>query len=131
TYKVAVCHLSFIRKQSVDCVIYQCTYDINNCSIIMQIKLIAVCVCVLVAASSVQAGFYGAQSFFYPGNGFSAGSFGGAAGSRDVGPIQFPSAPLSSETSGVVPGASGYGFVQPQARGFGGASFTSGQIDYW
>ncbi|XP_065221301.1 uncharacterized protein LOC135846245 [Planococcus citri] len=36
---------------------------------------------------------------------------------QDRGPVQFPSAPIGPETSGVRVGASGFGFVPPGGRG--------------
>ncbi|CAB3360660.1 uncharacterized protein LOC135940419 [Cloeon dipterum] len=85
-------------------------------------KVFAILICALAAIFGAEAYYQGAQSFFYPGPQFGSGSLPG--GSSDVGPVVFPSAPLSSETSGVVPGASGYGFVQPGAgRSFGRSAF--------
>ncbi|KAG8225179.1 hypothetical protein J437_LFUL001306 [Ladona fulva] len=65
-----------------------------------------------------------------------SGGGGGGGGSTDRGPIQFPPAPTGGETSRVVIGGSGFGFVPPQAgggRGFnlgsryrGGSSFGGG-----
>lgn len=79
---------------------------------------------VLVAAASLAA----AQSFgdFFPG--FSAPAQaspgGGRANTGNAGPILFPNTPPGSETSGVVVGASGFGFVPPGGR-TGGARGNS------
>lgn len=76
---------------------------------------------VLVAAASLAA----AQSFgdFFPG--FSAPAQASPGGGRaNTGPILFPNTPPGSETSGVVVGASGFGFVPPGGR-TGGARGNS------
>ncbi|XP_034234941.1 uncharacterized protein LOC117641585 isoform X2 [Thrips palmi] len=88
---------------------------------------------VLAALASLAA----AQSFgdFFPG--FAAAQSSGAAGGRsNTGPILFPNTPPGSETSGVVVGASGFGFVPPGGRTGGArgnsAAFTGsfGSEDY-
>ncbi|XP_046981206.1 uncharacterized protein LOC124549533 [Schistocerca americana] len=67
------------------------------------LKLVAVLLLVLVAVVSAQQGAY--DQFF---------NLNTARDPRtNTGPIQFPPAPPSLDSSGVVVGASGYGFVPP------------------
>ncbi|XP_073949684.1 uncharacterized protein isoform X1 [Choristoneura fumiferana] len=92
---------------------------------------IAIVLCACVALTAAQFGLdYGLD---YSDN-FAPTNFGGpllntlsAAGARDPrantgtlnGPVVFPPSPPGdpSQTSGVVPGASGYGFVPPGSQG--------------
>lgn len=77
-------------------------------------KIVAILL-LLVAIAAAQSGFDG---FF----GRSFGPMPGPAnGPQSTGPVLFPSAPNSPETSGVVVGASGYGFVPPGSQGVGRA----------
>ncbi|CAG4973932.1 unnamed protein product [Parnassius apollo] len=86
--------------------------------------VLAICGCV--ALSTAQYGYFGGGfSDGYLGTNFGVPSYGGlsAAGSRDPranrGPVLFPPSPPNGppQTSGVIPGASGYGFVPPGSQG--------------
>lgn len=81
---------------------------------------IALVLCAYVALTSAQFGYGGFADF--------GSSFGGnfnylSAAARDPranpGPVLFPPSPAGdpSQTSGVVVGASGYGFVPPGSQG--------------
>lgn len=80
---------------------------------------------VLAALASLAA----AQSFgdFFPG--FSAAQSAGADGGRsntgNAGPVLFPNTVPGAETSGVVVGASGFGFVPPGGRTGGARGNTA------
>nr|XP_053612695.1 uncharacterized protein LOC128676555 [Plodia interpunctella] len=91
---------------------------------------IAVVVCACIALTTAQFGYDVDFSDGYFGtnfgaSGFGASGFGGlsAAAARDpranTGPVLFPQSPPGdpSQTSGVVVGASGYGFVPPGSQG--------------
>ncbi|XP_045494709.1 uncharacterized protein LOC123693590 [Colias croceus] len=80
---------------------------------------LVLCACVMLTSAQYNFGFS---------DGYFANSFGGgyntlSASSRDpranTGPVVFPPSPPgdSSQTSGVVPGASGYGFQPPGFQG--------------
>ncbi|KAL0881056.1 hypothetical protein ABMA27_002188 [Loxostege sticticalis] len=80
---------------------------------------IAIVMCACVALSTAQFGYPGFDNFF--GTAYAAPSYGGlSAAARDpranTGPVVFPPSPPSdgSQSSGVVVGASGYGFVPAQ-----------------
>ncbi|XP_052127297.1 uncharacterized protein LOC113216066 isoform X2 [Frankliniella occidentalis] len=85
---------------------------------------------VVMALASLAA----AQSFgdFFPGFAAPQSAAAGSGGRSNTGPILFPNTPPGSETSGVVVGASGFGFVPPGGRAGGArgnsASFTSGSF---
>ncbi|CAK1540646.1 unnamed protein product [Leptosia nina] len=80
---------------------------------------IALLICACIALTSAQYNFGFAGGYL--------GSFGGAGfnglSARDpranTGPVVFPPSPPGdpSQTSGVVPGASGYGFQPPGSQG--------------
>ncbi|XP_022919936.1 uncharacterized protein [Onthophagus taurus] len=80
-------------------------------------KIILALLFVLLALANCQ--YFGFQDF--PSNAFSGGldsSYRSARDPRqDRGPVVFPQAPSDNgETSGVVVGASGYGFVPPSSN---------------
>ncbi|XP_063237708.1 uncharacterized protein LOC134539535 isoform X2 [Bacillus rossius redtenbacheri] len=74
-------------------------------------KLIAlVCLCLLAVVT--------AQDDFPFSNFLSSGS-----SRENRGPVLFPPGDLPEETSGVIPGASGYGFVPPGSNRIGGRGY--------
>lgn len=82
------------------------------------VKIVFV-LCACLALASAQFGFYSSPGF---GSGYDYFGYNTqSAGARDpranTGPVLFPASPSGgpSETSGVVAGASGYGFVRPGA----------------
>ncbi|XP_075974416.1 uncharacterized protein LOC142975456 [Anticarsia gemmatalis] len=85
---------------------------------------IALALCACIALTSAQFGHYGID-FSDFGSSFGAPSYNtlSAAGGRDpranTGPVLFPPSPSGDpgQTSGVVVGASGYGFVPPGSQG--------------
>ncbi|KAK7862268.1 hypothetical protein R5R35_008136 [Gryllus longicercus] len=76
-------------------------------------KAIVAVLLVLVAVAAAQTSY---DAFFGR-----AGNFGPQPGSSNgpdsQGPVLFPMSPTSPDTSGVVVGASGYGFVPPGSQG--------------
>ncbi|XP_011552696.2 uncharacterized protein LOC105384200 isoform X1 [Plutella xylostella] len=93
----------------------------------MKIALVVCCCAALVAAQYEHYGLDFSNSFLATSFG-AAPSFNtlSAAGARDprantgnLGPVVFPPSPAGDpgQTSGVVPGASGYGFVPPGSQG--------------
>ncbi|GJQ74196.1 hypothetical protein Trydic_g19107 [Trypoxylus dichotomus] len=75
----------------------------------------------LAVLALVRSQYYGLNDF--PKNAFSGGLDASYHSTRDPrqnrGPVLFPQAPPDNgETSGVVVGASGYGFVPPKQRSF-------------
>lgn len=86
---------------------------------------IAIVMCACLALTSAQFGHYG-FGFSSFGSSFDAPSYNTfSAGARDprantgTGPVLFPPSPSGdpSQSSGVVVGASGYGFVPPGSTG--------------
>ncbi|RVE49148.1 hypothetical protein evm_006155 [Chilo suppressalis] len=84
---------------------------------------IAIVLCACIALASAQFGYNGFDGFFDAG--FSSQDYSGisSAAARDpranTGPVVFPPSPPGdpSQTSGVVVGASGYGFVPGGSQG--------------
>uniref|UniRef100_A0A1L8DP29 Putative conserved secreted protein n=1 Tax=Nyssomyia neivai TaxID=330878 RepID=A0A1L8DP29_9DIPT len=94
-------------------------------------KLFLVCFSICVSSSLVMAQYFGGDHYNFGYNSLS-GDFGGPSdfasqfgqsGSsvrdprQDRGPVVFPPSPANApvESSGVIVGASGYGFVPPQS----------------
>ncbi|XP_055696661.1 uncharacterized protein LOC129797842 isoform X1 [Lutzomyia longipalpis] len=95
-------------------------------------KLFLVCFSICVSSSLVMAQYFGGDRFNFGYNALS-GDFGGPSAfasqfgqsgssvrdprqDRGTGPVVFPPSPANApvESSGVIVGASGYGFVPPQ-----------------
>ncbi|XP_026315639.1 uncharacterized protein LOC113227001 [Hyposmocoma kahamanoa] len=93
---------------------------------------IAFIACACIAVAVAQFGYYGDFSDGYLGTSFGASGFQNtlrAAAVRDsrsnTGPVVFPPSPPGdpSQTSGVVVGASGFGFVPPGSQGSAATRF--------
>ncbi|XP_018562524.1 uncharacterized protein LOC108904444 isoform X2 [Anoplophora glabripennis] len=80
---------------------------------------VALCIACFVAVVKAQYGFGGSFGGFKGfGNGLDAPLQSARDPRENPGPVVFPPAPPDSgETSGVVVGASGYGFVPPHRTG--------------
>ncbi|XP_069696816.1 uncharacterized protein [Periplaneta americana] len=74
-------------------------------------KLVLVCLAVVAGLAVAQQGDY--DHFFGGPNPGSDPSIP-SSGSQNTGPVLFPNSPDGGETSGVIVGASGYGFVPPR-----------------
>ncbi|KAJ0175729.1 hypothetical protein K1T71_008888 [Dendrolimus kikuchii] len=84
------------------------------------IKIVLV-LCACLALTSAQFGYNSGYDFF----GYNTQSAGPRDPRANTGPVLFPPSPPGggpSETSGVVAGASGYGFVHPGAGAVSGRS---------
>lgn len=77
-------------------------------------QAVIVYICSLLVLASAQFGFSGLDYF---GNGLDANLQSARDPRQNPGPVVFPPAPPDNgETSGVVVGASGYGFVPPNSK---------------
>lgn len=77
------------------------------------LQAVVVYICSLLVLSTAQ--YFGGFNYF--GNGFDSALTSSRDPRQNPGPVVFPPAPPDSgETSGVVVGASGYGFVPPNSK---------------
>ncbi|EEB14177.1 conserved hypothetical protein [Pediculus humanus corporis] len=65
-----------------------------------------------------------------PSSSSSSQGFGNSPSPTNTGPVIFPPAPESRDTSGVIVGASGYGFVPPGSKGSRGAVIICESVTY-
>ncbi|PSN46647.1 hypothetical protein C0J52_07087 [Blattella germanica] len=74
---------------------------------------VLVCLAVMASVALAQHGDY--EHFFGGPNPGSGPSINSIPANQNTGPVLFPNSPDGGETSGVIVGASGYGFVPPRS----------------